>query len=97
MNGNFHQEIAELHATFAEPVTPKVLNEVKPLIDWLQGRTDDVDEANEEKFDINLTKAHYQQIDRKIWRCEDCQYWCQIGELDEDGHCYGCSTSRAED
>lgn len=67
-------------------VTPEVAAEVQPLIDRLQGTWDDPEDV----ADFDLTQAHHVQIDRHIWRCADCEYWCKHGELNDDDLCYGC-------
>lgn len=29
-------------------------------------------------------------LDRKVWKCETCDHWCEPGELDEKDVCLSC-------
>ncbi len=79
-------EITEMHA--GKVVTPQEFREASQVIAKLEGWTHEVEDVAEE-LGLTLTTGHYVCIDRKIWKCEDCDVWCRHSDL-TDGFCYGC-------
>lgn len=43
----------------------------------------------EEEF---LNSKFLQALDEEVLECETCGWWCESGEMDEEGNCNDCST-----
>ena len=93
MTGITLAEIEQMHA--GKVVTPTEFTEASRVIAKLEGWTHEPEDVAEE-LGIILATPHYVVIDRKIWKCEECDVWCKHVDL-KDGYCSGCHPGEPED
>lgn len=65
--------------------------DIEELIDSLQGTCATISEKLPEEMEEDLTEQDHDAIDNRIFRCETCSWWCEVGEEgDEKGNCNDC-------
>lgn len=67
--------------------------DIHVIIESLQGTcgtlSSAVNEAYPDMTEDDLTDEDHQLIDLEIFLCEECGWWCEIGEQHDD-HCDDC-------
>jgi len=51
------------------------------------------------RFDMDysdLTEEHNAAIDNEIFLCSDCDWWCELPEMSEDGLCESCKEAQED-
>lgn len=75
-------------------------NELEQLIDYLQGSSKSLQEAINDLFECDediLTPDDHQAIDGRIFKCNSCDWWCEIDEQNDEGNCEDCGGGDEED
>ena len=72
------------------------------LISSLQGTCQSLDETikqvyGEEYGEDIMSEEDRSTLDNEIFKCETCDWWCEIGDQDSEGNCLDCSTEEEED
>jgi len=78
----------------AEMSNPDLMALVLTVSHKMLGTSIDVEEMFEE---YELPWGYHQAppmffvfLDRKVWKCEECDHWCEPGELNNDDICMSC-------
>lgn len=73
------------------------------IIDHLNGSCDPLEQACED-FGVDADEfldKYASELDERIFNCESCGWWYEVGQHGEDPHgreiCYNCEESNEED
>lgn len=68
------------------------LAKIRKVADELQGSMGTLDSALEEEFgeDPDVDIRLLQELDSITMECENCGWWCETGEIDENNVCDDC-------
>jgi len=68
----------------------KVKINIDEIIEYLQGSCKSLDEAVDTFYpgldSMDLEDEHYEAIDNALFLCEECGWWCEVGDyaMDQD-------------
>lgn len=65
------------------------------LTEYLQGTCKSLDEGLDNLYpgmtQDDLTPEDFDEIDNEIFLCDNCGWWCEISEQDDNGFCLDCA------
>lgn len=72
--------------------------DVQELIDSLQGTCQSIVDFLPEGMDDNdLTSEDHDEIDNQIFLCNQCGWWCESCEQNDNGSCNDCEPEDEDD
>lgn len=72
--------------------------DVQELIKDLNGTCMTIDNFLPEGMDfVDLTEADHVSIDLEIFKCDECDWWCECCDSNAEGICIDCRPDQDED